>query len=209
MRRLGGTWQSSWDITDNVNQYNSGQITLDPDGWLNQWSAENGPLGAGYTFYITGTTSPLGDPNAPLTLTPKSQPPPIPNPTVCGGGGFFYIGPPTLKFGFAQADLLALVEYDSEQGGSYGGLAGVGVGPYMVGVESMRSLRDWQSTTTPIGLSGPEFENKTPIGPIRPGKIAVGGFVQPAGNKLGIGAYGGAGVVGGGGYLTLGFGGCQ
>jgi RHS repeat-associated protein len=76
---LGGTWQSSWDITDNVNQYNAQQITLnpDPDGWLNLWSAENGPMGAGYTFSITGSTTPLRNPNAPWTLTPTSQGPPV------------------------------------------------------------------------------------------------------------------------------------
>jgi hypothetical protein len=84
----------------------------------------------------------------------------------------------------------------------------VGAGPYTVGFESMRSWRDWQSTTTPIGLGGSEFENNTPIGPIRPGTINLGGFAQPAGNKLSIGAYGGAGAVGAGGYLTLGLGGC-
>jgi hypothetical protein len=164
-------------------------------------------MGAGYTFYITGTTTPLGDPNAPLTPTPKSQPPPIPSPTVCGGGGFFYFSP-TINIGVAHVDLLALVEYDSQQGGAHGGLVGGGVGPYTVGFESMRSWRDWQSTTTPIGLGGSEFENNTPIGPIRPGTIDLGGFAQPAGNKLSIGAYGGAGAAGAGGYLTLGLGGC-
>lgn len=74
---LGGTWQYSLDITENVNQYNSGIETyyID-DGWLNQWSAQNGPMGAGYTFYVTGTTTPLGNPSA---LPPPNTTPPANN----------------------------------------------------------------------------------------------------------------------------------
>jgi RHS repeat-associated protein len=72
---LGGTWQSSWDITDNVNQYNAQQITLnpDPDGWLDQWSAENGPMDSGFTFFATGTS--IAPSQEPGRGTPSNAPP--------------------------------------------------------------------------------------------------------------------------------------
>ena len=61
---LGGTWHDEAVFIDTAYSTNGGQQSFFLDSWLDQWSAENGPLGAGYTFYITGTTSPLGDPNA-------------------------------------------------------------------------------------------------------------------------------------------------
>jgi len=62
---LGGTWDVP-TITDEVNTNNAGLQTFYIDvGWLNQWSAENGPTDPGFTFY-TGTTLPPVD----LTATP-------------------------------------------------------------------------------------------------------------------------------------------
>jgi len=60
----GGTWAYSYDITDNVNQYNSGQTTFYLDNWLDQWSAENGPLDSGFTSYTPVTALAPSSPGA-------------------------------------------------------------------------------------------------------------------------------------------------
>jgi RHS repeat-associated protein len=75
--QIGGTWHPENVFVTNVDQYNSQQITLNPDqdGWLNQWSAENGPAGSafletGFTFSATGTGTPFGPGNSNAPQTP-------------------------------------------------------------------------------------------------------------------------------------------
>ena len=121
---------------------------------------------------------------------------------VCGGGGFGYLGR-GFNFGWIHAELLGLLEYDSQEGGAHGALLGAGVGPFTVGFESMRYWRNWQSRTTPIGLGGHESKTNKKLGGANIGKIAAGGLAQLDGNNFNVGGYGGAGIAGGGGYVTL------
>jgi RHS repeat-associated protein len=69
-----GTWVVP-TVNDTVTGgQNEGEMTSNLDDWLNQWSAENGPPGSafletGFTFSVTGTSTPLGPGyrNAPQT----------------------------------------------------------------------------------------------------------------------------------------------
>ena len=188
----------SFDFEDNVNQQNGGQITLNPDadGWLEQWSAQNGPLGAGYTFYITGNTAPLGNPNAPFTLTPKrSLVPPVqtmpPFTVAVGTSGGCNLGPIT---GVAFSGFVL----DSQ---GYSGLYGGYGGGLSAGAQCSVGIQASVSNGRSICAFGGPFYNLSGTGGFALAGTAdyfigdgdgPGGSVQGGGLTLGLGAGGSA-----------------
>jgi hypothetical protein len=89
------------------------------------------------------------------------------------------------------------------------------VGPSTGGIESVRTWSDCQEHTSPIGfVSGAQSAAPKTIGPMDITKSNYGGFAQMSSGKLTIGGYAGVETralraFGVGGYLTLGWGGCQ
>ncbi len=135
-------------------------------------------------------------------------------PSVCGGGGFAYGGVGG-HAGSVHGEILGLVEYDSRLGGAHGGLAGVGAGPLIGGVESMRTWNDWQAHTTFIGLGGIEIPNATSVfgKNINTQSKDIGGLAQYENGNLSLGLYegltfGSGRAFGGGGYITISWSGC-
>jgi RHS repeat-associated protein len=152
-----------------------------------------------YNFGYTDSTTVDGD--APLTPSVKG----------CGAGVFGYAGvytPRTVPLG---GELIAVVQYDSEEGGSHGGIYGLDLGNQLVaGVEAMRTWSDWQEHLTPIGIQNFELSSSRTFGKhIEPGSVDAGVLLTTDGpGRVSIGGYAGFGVLGGGAYMTLTAGSC-
>jgi len=132
-------------------------------------------------------------------------------PSVCGGGGFGYGGSTIPLAPHVGVESIALVEYDSKEGGSHGGVLGLELGPTVTGVESLRTWNDWQSHTGPILIGGGEFSaaSKTFGKNVQPGTFDAGGFANWMDGQLSVGGYLGGKIFGGGGYLSLSWNGCK
>ena len=132
-------------------------------------------------------------------------------PSVCGGGGFGYGAANIPLAPKVSVESIALVEYDSKEGGSHGGVLGLEVGPTVTGVESLRTWNDWQAHTGPILIGGEEFSAAgSKFGKnIKPGTFDAGGFANWMDGQLSVGGYLGGKVFGGGGYLSLSWSGCK
>ena len=135
------------------------------------------------------------------------------SPTRCGGGAFAY-GGFGAESGRFHSGVLAVISYDSLEGGAHGVIGEVGYGPVAVGRELSRSWNDWQEHWTYLGfLSG----EKGPIGsgPMRIKKSEWGGVFQPnPDGSISVGGYLGANIgvgrdVGTGGYMNLSWNGCK
>jgi RHS repeat-associated protein len=125
------------------------------------------------------------------------------------GGGFGYAGVGG-GAGPVHGEALALVQYDSEEGGSHGGLMGAGVGHYTFGFEAMRTWKDWQEHISPIALGGIEIPGVTRAfgRQLNTHSRDIGGLAQLENGHLSLGIYGGITLpsyrtFGGGGYFTL------
>ena len=104
-----------------------------------------------------------------------------------------------------KVELLGLLQWDSQDGGSHGGLVAAGRGPAMVGVESMRNWRDWATHYGYVGLAGLKGASRwfgKAVG--RPGSVEVGGVVATEDGTTSVGAYAGGDVIGAGAYMTIG-----
>jgi hypothetical protein len=136
-------------------------------------------------------------------------------PSVCGRGGFGYAG---FGGGFkgAHVEILALVQYDSESGGSHGGLIGGGAEKFTFGGEFMRTWSDWEEHRAPIALGGPSFPGASRFfgKSVNVQSRDVGGIATYEDGKLNLGLYGGATfgskrMGGAGGYVSLSWNGCN
>ena len=132
-------------------------------------------------------------------------------PSRCGGGGFAYASS-SLGKGPVQLETIGLVEYDSREGGSHGGVVGLEFFKlFTVGVESLRTWNDGQAHTGPIAIGGLDFSaagkkfGKT----IKPGTFDAGGFLSWTNSQLSVGVYVGGKIFGGGGYANLSGRGCS
>ena len=110
-----------------------------------------------------------------------------------------------------SVESIRLVEYDTKDGGSHGGVLGLELGPTVTGVESLRTWKDWQSHTGPIFIGGKEFPAaSSKFGKnIKPGTVDGGGFANWMDGQLSVGGYVGGKVFGGGGYFSLSWSGCK
>lgn len=106
---------------------------------------------------------------------------------------------------------LGIIEYDSKEGGAHGGVFGLEIGPVVLGVESLRTWNDWKSHTGPIVIGGGEFSAASKISGknVKAGTLELGGFANVMGEELSVGGYLGAGIFGGGGYLSVSSTGCK
>ncbi len=136
-------------------------------------------------------------------------------PSVCAGGGFAYAGT-EFDIGVAKGESLAVIAYDSKEGGSHGGILAGGIGHYTGGIESVRTWSDWQEHTSPIGfVGGASSLTPTSVGPLKVNEANYGGLFQYQNGQLSVGGYlGGANKetgrgAGGGGYITLSWSGCH
>jgi hypothetical protein len=112
--------------------------------------------------------------------------------------------------------MLALIAYDSIEGGSHEALLGAGSGHYTFGFEAKRTWKDWKQTFSPIGLAGieipgasREFGKKISVQ-----KWEFGGLFQYENGHLSVGLYGGftlgkGRTFGAGSYFTLSWSGCK
>jgi len=75
----------------------------------------------------------------------------------------------------------------------------------------MRTWKDWQAHTGPIGIMGGEFPVQSQrFGRlIQGGTLDAGGFANWMDGQLSIGGYVGGHVYGGGGYASLSWNGCH
>lgn len=128
---------------------------------------------------------------------------------LSGGGAFGYAGVGGAA-GPVHGEGLALVQYDSEEGGSHGALVGAGAGKYTLGVESMRTWSNWQEHTSPIALGGIEMPGSSSFfgKKLNTHTRDIGGLVQYEHGHLSLGVYGGVTMgshrtVGGGFYFTF------
>jgi|GEM_PF-3200168 len=135
-------------------------------------------------------------------------------PKYCSAGGFAY-GGGAFKAGSLHVEILGVIEYDSKLGGSHGGIFAAGAGNRVYGVDASRTWSDWQEHDGLIALGGGEFSaasskfgKKLNVDTLDYGGLAVfdgdlnvGGY---AGLSLGSGR-----TFGGGGYVTLSWGGCK
>lgn len=106
---------------------------------------------------------------------------------------------------------IGLVEYDSKEGGAHGGVLGLELGPVVVGVESLRTWNDWTSHTGPILIGGDEFSAASKMfgKNVKTGTLDAGGFASWMNGEFSVGGYLGAGIFGGGGYLSASWSGCN
>ena len=106
---------------------------------------------------------------------------------------------------------IAILEYDSQEGGSHGGVVGAELGPTVVGKEYMRSWSDWSEHSGWIGIGGREFSaaGKKFGSSIKPGTFDGGGFGNWMDGQLSVGFYLGAGAGGAGGYVSVSWSGCK
>jgi hypothetical protein len=124
-------------------------------------------------------------------------------PNVCGGGVFGYLGPSFKVRGNLGGEFLALAEYDTNEGGTWGFLAGGALGGATVGGEWLRYDGAWHSS--PIVLAGKESSTARKF----IGKPGAGLLFSPHSfEAFDLGFYAG-GVGGGGAYLSLSVGACQ
>jgi hypothetical protein len=89
-----------------------------------------------------------------------------------------------------------LIQYDTENGGSHGGIVAGGTSSVSYGFESMRTWSDWQAHTGPIAIGG-----RTSL------RGHTGLVMQPDNGNLTVGAFLGRGtdLPGGlGGFVTIG-----
>jgi len=153
-----------------------------------------------------------------ITSTVRKIQPQIPH--LCSGGGFGY-GGIGAKAGPVHGEALALVEYDTRLGGAHGTLWAGGLDvPYVRhftgGVEVMRTWRDREVHTAPIGLGGKEIPGASSFfgKGIDIAHKDIVGLAQYENGNLSAGVYGGITMgsgraFGGGGYLTLSWAGCK
>ena len=123
----------------------------------------------------------------------------------CGGGFFVWFGGDyKLPLGL-KLESLALVQWDSQDGGSHGGLVGVGVGAAVAALEAVRSWADGAVHYGGLLLREAKGASRAfgkAVG--RPGEIDLGWLVGREDGHTSVGGYIGLGVVGAGGYATLG-----
>jgi RHS repeat-associated protein len=122
----------------------------------------------------------------------------------CGGGAFGFAGV-GFHAGAAEAEVLALVNYDSADGGSHGGLVAGGLGGVLWGREWMRNWNDWSQHSSPIGLAGRETKSAG-NSLIKPGtEMGAGALYQPHGDgSQSLGLWGSIKAGGVGAYVTTG-----
>ena len=141
----GGTWFVP-TFDDTVDQSNSGTSVFYLDNWLDQWSAENGPLDSGFTFYATGTggASSPGNSSAP-SIPGTSQ--------ACPAGGSIYSG--SLSFPLTGAGA-AVGSLFGPMGMLPGALIGsmFGVGGTASYVPSTKSIYAGPTLTFGLGILG-------------------------------------------------------
>jgi hypothetical protein len=136
-------------------------------------------------------------------------------PSVCSGGGFGFASAsiPVAKIGRWKFGLesVGLVEWDTKEGGAHGGILGVEYGPAVLGIESMRTWRDWKVHTGPILIGGDEFSAAGKVfgKKLNAGTLDGGGFASYADGQLSLGGYLRGHVFGGGGYINLSWNGCK
>ncbi|MBI1738112.1 MAG: RHS repeat-associated core domain-containing protein [Acidobacteria bacterium] len=126
-------------------------------------------------------------------------------PSICSGGGFAYGAAIIPVAPHVEVESLAIVEYDTEEGGAHGGVLALEVGPAVVGVESLRTWNDWKSHTGPIVIGGAEFSaaSKKFGKSVKGGTFDAGGFANWMDGQLSLGGFVGGKVFGGGGFVSL------
>jgi RHS repeat-associated protein len=131
-----GTWVVP-TVNDTVTGgQNEGVMTLNLDGWLDQWSAENGPVSSGFTFY--GPVSPTSTPSP--ALTSRSLP-------KCSSFG---------ALGAVAAGMSLASQWASEGftlGVNGNGLKAGGVGPVGVGADIAVSLALVSDPAGEVGIA--------------------------------------------------------
>lgn len=136
-------------------------------------------------------------------------------PSVCSKGGFGYFGREFEIGKYGSAEAVAVVGWDSKEGGAHGVVIAGGIGPLSGGYEFSRTWSDWKEHRTPIvfvggdkhihGIGGKKFDGQ--------GQYGALGQYDPVNHMLTLGGYGGGAkdtFAGGlGGYVVLSWNNCQ
>ena len=133
--------------------------------------------------------------------------PPLPPPEICGWGAFGYTGFEGKLIGPVKGEVLAFVSYDSQLGGSHGGILAGKLGPWSGGFEFIRTWSDWKETKAPVVFLNGVSQLPVPTGPLKMTSKDYGGVLELEDGQLQVGGYAGgtfAGRAGGlGFYLSL------
>jgi len=207
-------WDAGWSCLDNKGlpgDFNWGAGSPGRGG--NSGTNANGPSGG----HSARPSPPKNDPSPPpgglatVTVTASRRTSSW-LPDLCGWGLFDYLGVEG-KIGPLKGEMLALVTYDSQIGGSHGALIAGKAGSFSGGYEWTRTWNDWQETRTPIGFLNGSIDIGPKTGPLKGRSMDFGLLLQRENGQLNFGWYGGGsfgGRAGGGGsYFSLSWTGCD